>query len=1042
MKKPIILLSVLLVLALAAVLVGPGFVDWDRYKDQVTERIGAATGLRVAIDGDMDLALLPRPSFKASGVRIADLSSVVTPDMARVDALEVQVALLPLLSGDVQVQRVALLKPHLTLEARPEGGLNWSLDAGASVPDSVQLERVNIEDGVLVWRDGAEGREERIEDIDISLSAASLRGPVRMVGTATVRGLPLTVDLSTSRVTAAGALPMGMTLGLQGVDGTVRLAGIVSPETGFQGEVSGETGSLLPVLRKIWPEAALPAGAEQPFSFESSIRSLGDRVDLTGLTASLGDGTASGTVKATLSEVPRFDAALVLSRIDLDGWLADTAASAGGEAGIVPVVTSLGGARFAIPDRMTVTFDIAVDSITLRGALIRQARFEGFLDGGTLSVSRLTAQLPGGSDVALAGTVQSLSGVPQFDFDAQAAANDLRGVLAWLGYDVEGVPSARLRRFSGSASITGRPNDFQVGGFDFVVDGTRASGGLAYVNSGRPGIGLRLNATRINLDAYRPQDATPLLGATLLQRLADAMAMADANLDITMAGLTVDGVTLRDIRIDATLSGGAVTIRQAAVGNAAGVAGSLQGSVAALDPLSDADLAFRLEATDPARLTRALGIGGQTPIDRLDAMTLGGRISGDAEALTLEVMAEAGDGTAELGGRIADPWAAPIYDFSLRVRHPALEAMLAIWAPAYRPRGPLGSLDLFARIAGSPEALVIDGVQGTIGPTALAGQFVLDRTGDRPSIEAVLRASELEAAPWITRSARTGARTPRRWSSEAFDLSILSGFDGSLALTATGLAVGPFDIAEPALEARLKDGVLDLTGLSGRLFGGSFGASGKLNAVATRPELQFTLDLVGADLAEALTTTAGVEAFAGALDFGLEIESSGASPAELVGGLSGIGLLAARDGEIRGIDLAETASGLGGLTDPLAFLDLQQRTLTAGATAFGSLNATFALADGIATTEDLRLVGQHGVAEGRGVFDVSRWQIDLTTEFDLTGLPDAPAFGLRLIGPPDDPERVLQTADLQAFIARRAADAVSQRYDRGSESPNPLPETN
>ena len=94
-KKPIILLSVLLVLALATVLIVPAFVNWDRYKDQVSERIGTATGLRVAIDGEMDLALLPRPTFKASGVRIADLSSVVTPDMARVATSRLSISTSP-----------------------------------------------------------------------------------------------------------------------------------------------------------------------------------------------------------------------------------------------------------------------------------------------------------------------------------------------------------------------------------------------------------------------------------------------------------------------------------------------------------------------------------------------------------------------------------------------------------------------------------------------------------------------------------------------------------------------------------------------------------------------------------------------------------------------------------------------------------------------------------------------------------------------------------------------------------------------------------
>ena len=1038
MKKPIILLIVLLVLAFAAVLIGPGFVDWDRYKDQVTARIGTATGLQVAIEGGMDLALLPRPTFKATGVSIGAQPDSAIQDMARVDALEVQVALMPLLGGDIQVQRVALLKPHLMLETRPEGGLNWSLASGGAVPDSLRLDRVNIEDGVLVWRDGRDGHEERVEDIDISLSAASLRGPVEMVGSARVRGLPLTIDLSTSRVTGAGALPMGLTLGLQGVEGSLRLAGIVSLENGFQGEISGEAGSLLGVLQQIWPNGRLPENADRPVAFEARARSTGETLELTGLAANLGEGAATGTVTVALSNMPRFDMALSVNRIDLDGLVAETGVS---DDSLPTALAAVLGNGLEIPSDLVATLDLAVDSITLRGALIRQARLEGLLDNGTLSVSRLTAQLPGGSDLALAGTLRTQGGVPHFDFDAQAAANDLRGVLAWLGFTVGDVPSARFRRFSGSATVTGRPNDFQVGGFDFVVDGTRATGGLAYVDQGRPGIGLRLNATRINLDAYRPSDAPALLDGDALKGLAEAVAGFDANLDVTMAGLTVDGVTLRDLRLDATVNAGALTIREAAVGDAAGATLSLAGSAAALDPLADADILFTIEAPDLPRLTRSLDFGGQTPLDRLDALTLSGRIAGGAEALTLALLAEAAGGTAELGGRVAEPMNSPVYDLSLRVRHPDMESMLAVLTPDYTPRGPFGAVDVFAVIAGTPEALVIDGVQGTIGDTTLAGQFVVDRTRDRPSVEAVIRASELAVDRWIEPPTRSGSRSPRRWSSEAFDLSGLSDFDGSLALTATGLAANGIRVADPALEARLADGRLELTGLSGRLFGGSLGLSGSMDLGEPRPKLRMSLDLVGADLAEAIRKSIGTDALNGVLDFGLEFETEGTSPAELVANLSGDGLFAASDGQVWGIDLAQTASGLDELSDPLGFLDLQRRALMDGETAFGALNATFTLADGVATTEDLRFVGEHGVADGRGRFDVSRWQLDLTTDFELVGMAETPGFGLRLIGPPDDPERVLRTAELQALIARRAADAVSRRYgddeQSGAESPPP-----
>ena len=1029
-KKPIILLVALMVLAVAAVLVGPGLVDWGRYKDQVTARIGTATGLRVAIDGEMDLALLPRPTFKASGVRIADLSGAVTPDLASVEALEVQVALMPLLGGEIEVQRVALLRPVLTVETRPDGGTNWSLAPGGAVPGSIRLERVNIQDGVLVWRDGRRGREERIEDIDISLSAASLSGPIQLVGSATVRGLPLTLDLSTSRLTGAGALPLGLTLGLPGGGATVRLAGIASLDNGFQGEISGDARSLRDALDRVWPGRRLSGAADPPFAFEATMRAVGDTVELTKLTASLGDTIATGSVRAELAATPHVDLSVALNRIDLDSWL-----SGAEDRGVLGAVAALGGGSLVLPTGLTARVDMAVDAITLRRGLVRQARLEGFLDDGLAAVSRLTAQLPGGSDLALAGTLSSEAGRPRFDLDVQAAANDLRGVLGWMGYPVGDVPSARLRRFSGSASISGRADSFQVSAFDLVVDGTRATGGLAYVDRGRPGIGLRLDVSRVNLDSYRAPGQPALIGAGTTDRLAALLAMADANLDLTMAGLTVDGISLRDIRLDATVTDGAITFREAAIGDAAGASLSLNGSIAAVAPLSGADVAFTFATPDPGRLARSVGLSGRAPLDRLGALTLSGRVGGGDDALAVELLADAAGGTLEFGGSIRQPWTAPGYDLALRLRHPDLDSLLATWAPDYRPLGPLGPLDLFGAVTGTPEALAVDSLQGTLGAITLAGHSRIERRGERRFVEAALRTSEIRIDPWVAQSSRPAGRSSRRWSTESFDLSALAGFDGSLVLTATALTAGSFHLVEPSLEARLSGGVLDLAGLSGRLFGGALGASGRLDVGGGRPAARLSLDLVGADMAEALAAAAGIGAFAGTMDIGFDIETGGGSPAELVANLTGSGLVAVRDGQVRGIDMAQAAAGLGGLTDPLQFLDLQRRTLAAGSTAFAALNATFDLADGIAETDDARLVGEHGTATGRGAFDLSRWQVDLTTRFDLAGMPDAPPFGVRLIGAPDDPERVLQTADLQAFIARRAADAVSRRFDDARRRP-------
>ena len=62
MKSLIYGLVAIVILALAAVLVGPSFVDWNRYKPEIVERLEAATGRQITIDGPIAFAMLPVPT--------------------------------------------------------------------------------------------------------------------------------------------------------------------------------------------------------------------------------------------------------------------------------------------------------------------------------------------------------------------------------------------------------------------------------------------------------------------------------------------------------------------------------------------------------------------------------------------------------------------------------------------------------------------------------------------------------------------------------------------------------------------------------------------------------------------------------------------------------------------------------------------------------------------------------------------------------------------------------------------------------------------
>ena len=64
--------AVLLLAVVAAVLVLPGTLDWNRYRDEIAALASRGIGRPVRINGNVSLSLLPQPVLTASGMTVAD----------------------------------------------------------------------------------------------------------------------------------------------------------------------------------------------------------------------------------------------------------------------------------------------------------------------------------------------------------------------------------------------------------------------------------------------------------------------------------------------------------------------------------------------------------------------------------------------------------------------------------------------------------------------------------------------------------------------------------------------------------------------------------------------------------------------------------------------------------------------------------------------------------------------------------------------------------------------------------------------------------
>src|SRR5690606_6011010 len=111
-----IALGAVVALLIVAVLVAPLLIDWNAFKPRLAAAVEEATGRQLEIDGDLRLSLLPSPTLSAEGARLANIEGGSQQPMISLEALEVHVALAPLVGGDLRVKSIALVEPAILLE--------------------------------------------------------------------------------------------------------------------------------------------------------------------------------------------------------------------------------------------------------------------------------------------------------------------------------------------------------------------------------------------------------------------------------------------------------------------------------------------------------------------------------------------------------------------------------------------------------------------------------------------------------------------------------------------------------------------------------------------------------------------------------------------------------------------------------------------------------------------------------------------------------------------------------------------------------------
>ena len=229
--------SLLVALPVAAGLVAVARFNPNAYAPAITAAVERATGRQLTLGGPVRLALSFHPTLTVSNVTLGNPPGGFAGDFVTLDRAKAQIALLPLLIHHLDILRLVLERPQITLQRLPSGASSWDFSAATGTHRfngyQLALKAVEIRDGHVTFIP-ANGQIYGFDLPRLTGTAASLSTPLHLAGGAKMGAQK--VDLSGvvgPIAQLSGTAPWPVDLSLTSAGATGRLTGAVAhPRTG------------------------------------------------------------------------------------------------------------------------------------------------------------------------------------------------------------------------------------------------------------------------------------------------------------------------------------------------------------------------------------------------------------------------------------------------------------------------------------------------------------------------------------------------------------------------------------------------------------------------------------------------------------------------------------------------------------------------------------------------------------------------------------------------------------------------------------------
>lgn len=395
---------------------------------------------------------------------------------------------------------------------------------------------------------------------------------------------------------------------------------------------------------------------------------------------------------------------------------------------------------------------------------------------------------------------------------------------------------------------------------------------------------------------------------------------------------------------------------------------------------------------------------------------------------------------------------------------------LALFGLGASPSATQVPLDLRADVAKAASVIDLTSISGAVDGVPVTGSAHFDLSGEQPRFNLAAKA-DFASLPALLGSLVAWQRTPSTetlfgslnqsasnvWPARGFALEALGSADGEIRIEANTLALGaPFQVEDATLIANVSEQGLSVTDLQGRLFGGSFTASGTLVPKGTGAELKAHAELATGRMDQVSQALAGRVLAKGPFTFVMDVSGEGLSPPGLVAGLSGDGALFLEPGALQALSPdplkrvaveANRSKKLRLDKDQIAArMATLQDTLTKGTYAYSATALPFGIKNGTLKLDPAALAGKGAETTINGYVELASLRLDSEWAMRLKDSRDAdmPPVNLVFAGSLGDAGAIapqIDTAPMEGFLTVRRMEGDVERLETLDVSGRGQPET-